>query len=60
MARKKISEEEEKEFENKLSELEFVDSQSKIKNEMIDFLKQIVNQNELVIQLLTNLKDRFV
>ena len=59
MARKKISEEE-KEFENKLSEVEFVDSQSKIKNEMIDLLKQIVDQNYKVIQLLTNLKDRFV
>lgn len=60
MARKKISEEEEKEFENKLSEVEFVDSQSKIKNEVIDLLKQIVDQNYKVIQLLTNLKDRFV
>lgn len=59
MARKKISEEE-KEFENKLSEVEFVDSKSKIKNEMVDLLKQIVDQNHKVIQLLTNLKDRFV
>lgn len=29
-------------------------------NEMIDLLKQIVNQNEQVIQLLTKLKERFI
>lgn len=36
------------------------DSQSKRENEMIDLLKQIVSQNEQVIQLLTKLKERFI
>ena len=62
---------EEKDFEQKLSEVEFQecdDGQSKRENEMIDLLKQIVNeyvrtshvltnQNEQVIQLLTKLKE---
>lgn len=34
--------------------------QSKRENEIIDLLKQIVNQNEQVIQLLNKLKERFV
>ena len=54
---------EEKEFEKQLSEVEFPecdDGQSKRENEMIDLLKQIVNQNEQVIQLLTKLKERFI
>ena len=54
---------EEKEFEKQLSEVEFPDcndGQSKRENEMIDLLKNIVNQNEQVIQLLTKLKERFV
>ena len=54
---------EEKDFEQKLAEVEFPDcddGQSKRENEMIDLLKQIVNQNEQVIQLLTKLKERFV
>ena len=34
--------------------------QSKRESEMIDLLKQIVNQNEQVIQLLNKLKERFV
>lgn len=34
--------------------------QSKRDNEMIDLLKQIANQNEQVIQLLTKLKERFI
>ena len=63
MARKVQKNESEKEFEKKLKKVEFQEcdvSQSKIEYEMIDLLKQIVNQNERVIQLLTNLKDRFV
>lgn len=61
MTRKKKNEE--KEFEKQLSEVEFPEcdgGQSKRENEMIDLLKQIVNQNEQVIQLLTTLKERFV
>lgn len=56
MARKKKIEEE-------LAEVEFQEcdgGQSKRENEMIDLLKQIVNQNEQVIQLLTKLKERFI
>ena len=54
---------EEKEFEKQLSEVEFPDcddGQSKRENEMIDLLKNIVNQNSQIIQLLTKLKERFV
>lgn len=63
MARKVQKIESEKEFEKKLEKVEFPEcdgGHSKRENEMIDLLKQIVNQNERVIQLLTNLKDRFV
>ena len=59
MARKKKMEEEEKQLE----EIEIPEcdgGQSKRENEMIDLLKQIVNQNEQVIQLLTKLKERFI
>ncbi len=62
MAKKKKIEEE-KEFEKQLAEVEFSEcdgGQSKRENEMIDLLKQIVNQNEQVIQLLTKLKERFI
>ena len=41
-------------------ECEVSQSTRKREDEMIDLLKQIVQQNEQVIQLLTNLKDRFV
>lgn len=54
---------EEKEFEKQLSEVEFPDcddGQSKRENEMIDLLKNIVNQNSQVIELLTKLKERFI
>ena len=54
---------EEKDFEQKLSEVEFPecdDGQSKRENEMIDLLKNIVNQNSQIIQLLTKLKERFI
>ena len=54
---------EEKEFEKQLAEVEFPDcddGQSKRENEMIDLLKNIVIQNEQIIQLLTKLKERFV
>lgn len=54
---------EEKDFEQKLSEIEFPecdDGHSKREKETIDLLKQIVNQNEQVIQLLTKLKERFI
>ena len=66
MAKKKKIEEEKQLAEVEFPECcnyhskEFDDGQSKRENEMIDLLKQIVNQNEQVIQLLTNLKDRFV
>ena len=46
---------EEKDFEQKLSEIEFPecdDGHSKREKETIHLLKQIVNQNEQVIQLL--------
>ena len=59
MAKKKKIEEEEKQ----LTEIEIPEcdgGQSKRENEMIDLLKQIVNQNEQVIQLLTKLKERFI
>lgn len=57
--------------EKQLAEVEFSEccnyhskecdgDQSKIEKEMIDLLKQIVNQNEQVIQLLTKLKERFI
>ena len=59
MAKKKKIEEEEKQLE----EVEIPEcdgGQSKRENEMIDLLKQIVNQNEQVIQLLTKFKERFI
>lgn len=61
MRKKKITEE--KEFEKQLAEVEFPDcdyGQSKRENEMIDLLKNIVNQNSQVIELLTKLKERFI
>lgn len=72
MRKKKITEE--KEFEKQLAEVEFPefdDGQSKRENEIIDLLKNIVNeylrtshvitnQNEQIIQLLTKLKERFI
>lgn len=54
MARKKKLED--KEFDKKLAEVEFPESE----NKMTDLLQQIVNQNEQVIQLLTKLKERFI
>ena len=67
MSRKKKTEE----FEKQLAEVEFSEccnyhskecdcDQSKRENEMTDLLKQLVNQNEQVIQLLTKLKERFI
>lgn len=61
MARKKKVED--TEFDKKLEEIEFPEcdgGQSRRENEMIELLKQIVNQNEKVIQLLEKLKDRFI
>ena len=61
MRKKKITEE--KEFEKQLAEIEFPecdDGHSKREKETIQLLKQIVNQNEQVIQLLTKLKERFI
>ena len=52
-----------KEFEKQLAEVEFPEcdgGQSRRQNEMTDLLKQLVNQNEQVIQLLTKLKERFI
>lgn len=54
---------EEKDFEKQLAEVEFPDAddgQSKRENKMIDLLKNIVNQNSQVIELLTKLKERFI
>lgn len=62
MARKKKTEED-KEFEKKLAEVEFPECDgglSRRQNEMIDLLKKLANQNEQVIQLLTQLKERFI
>ena len=61
MARNK--KDEVKEFEKQLAEVEFPECdgcQLKRENEMIDLLKQLVNQNEIMIQLLTKLKERFI
>ena len=58
MAKKKKIEEEKQLEEIEIPECD--DGQSKRENEMIDLLKQIVNQNEQVIQLLTKLKERFI
>jgi hypothetical protein len=58
MTKKKKTEE-----EKQLAEVEFTEcdgGQSKREEEMIDLLKQIVTQNEKVIQLIEMLKDRFV
>ena len=52
-----------KEFEKQLAEVELPEcdgGQSKRENEIIDLLKQLVTQNEQVIQLLTKLKERFI
>ena len=54
---------EEEEFERQLAEVEFPDcddGQSRREIEMIDLLKNIVDQNSQIIQLLTKLKERFV
>ena len=45
---------EEKEFEKQLAEVEFAEEPT------IELLKQIVSQNEQIIQLLTKLKERFI
>lgn len=59
MRKKKITEE--IEFEKQLAEVEFPDDgQSKRENEMIDLLKNIVDQNSQIIELLTKLKERFI
>ena len=52
MARKKLD-----------NELEFTECDggvSRRQTQMIDLLKQLVKQNEQVIQLLTQLKERFI
>lgn len=51
---------EEKDFEKRLSTVEFTTESEKKEKEIVDLLKQLVNQNEQVIQLLTKLKDRFI
>ena len=45
---------EEKDFEKQLAEVEFVEEPT------VELLKQIVSQNEQIIQLLTKLKERFI
>ena len=52
MTRKKKLED--KEFEKNLTEVQFAEEPT------VELLKQIVSQNEQIIQLLTKLKDRFV
>lgn len=52
MRKKKITEE--KEFEKELEKVQFDEEPT------VELLKQIVNQNEQVIQLLTKLKERFI
>ena len=59
MARKKKTEE----FEKKLEKVEFPECDgglSRRQTQMIDLLKKLANQNEQVIQLLTQLKERFI
>ena len=53
---------EEKEFEKQLEAVEFPEcdgGQSRRQNEMIDLLKQLVNQNKKIIQLLEKQQDKF-
>lgn len=60
MARKKKVEE--KEFEKQLETVEFPEcdgGQSRRENEMIDLLKQLVNQNKKIISLLEKQQDKF-
>lgn len=60
MARKKKVEE--KEFEKQLETVEFPEcdgGQSRRQNEMIDLLKQLVNQNKKIISLLEKQPDKF-
>lgn len=45
---------EEKDFEKELEKVQFDEEPT------VELLKQIVNQNEQVIQLLTKLKERFI
>lgn len=58
MTRKKKIEEEKQLAEVELQECD--GDQSKRENEMTDLLKQLVHQNEQVIQLLTKLTERFI
>ena len=51
---------EEKDFEKRLSKVELTSESEKKEKEIVDLLKQLVNQNEQVIQLLTKLKERFI
>lgn len=60
MARKKKVEE--KEFKKQLETVEFPEcdgGQSRRQNEMIDLLKQLVNQNKKIISLLEKQQDKF-
>jgi hypothetical protein len=60
MARKKKVEE--KEFEKQLETVEFPEcdgGQSRRQNEIIDLLKQLVNQNKKIISLLEKQQDKF-
>ena len=52
MRKKKITEE--KEFEKELEKVQFDEEPT------VELLKQIVSQNEQIIQLLTKLKERFI
>lgn len=51
---RKKKNEEEKEFEKELEKVQFAEEPS------VELLKQIVGQNEQIIQLLTKLKERFI
>ena len=52
MRKKKITED--KELEKELEKVQFDEEPT------VELLKQLVNQNEIMIQLLTKLKDRFI
>lgn len=47
-------------IEKDLSKVKFTAESETREKEIVDLLKQLVNQNEQVIQLMTKLKERFV
>lgn len=51
---KKVKKIEDKEFDKELEKVQFTEEPT------VELLKQLVSQNEQIIQLLTKLKERFV